>query len=179
MNRLLKAARFAAEKHSEQRRRDSAGTPYINHPIEVAEHLSTVGGVADETILVAALLHDTVEDTDTTGEEIEGRFGKEVLNLVLECTDDKSLPKMERKRLQIVNAQGKSPGAKMIKIADKACNLRSILVDPPKDWPVSRQIAYFTWAARVLAGLRGVNQLLDGYVDGILECGMQKLGNPL
>lgn len=175
MNRLLKAAKFAAKKHSEQRRKNSAATPYINHPIEVAEHLSSVGGISDETILIAALLHDTIEDTNTTKGEIEEGFGKEVLRLVLECTDDKSLDKMERKRLQIVNAPKKSMGAKMIKIADKTCNLRSILTDPPKGWPITRKIEYFQWASQVIAGLKGLNPGLDNEVDAIIESGTQKL----
>ena len=175
MNRLLKAANFAAKKHSEQRRKNSAATPYINHPIEVAEHLSSVGGISDETILIAALLHDTIEDTNTTKGEIEEEFGKEVLRLVLECTDDKSLDKMERKRHQIVNAPKKSMGAKMIKISDKTCNLRSILSDPPKDWPISRKIEYFQWASQVIAGLKGLNPGLDNEVDAVIESGTQKL----
>jgi len=130
MNTLLRAIRFATEKHSDQKRNGLKKSPYIIHPVEVAEHLSTVGNVCDEEVLSAAILHDTIEDTETTREEIQKEFGKRVLQLVMECTDDKKLEKMERKRLQIVNAPKKSPEAKMIKIADKTCNLRSILADP-------------------------------------------------
>src|SRR5262245_10796875 len=111
MNRLLRAARFAAEKHSGPRRKNAPATTYIHHPIEVAEILANVGGVTDEDILIAALLHDTIEDTDATREEIVREFGEKVAALVSECTDDKSLEKAERKRLQIVNAPHKSPGA--------------------------------------------------------------------
>jgi guanosine-3',5'-bis(diphosphate) 3'-pyrophosphohydrolase len=143
MSRILQASNFAAAKHSRQRRKNAEGSPYINHPIEVAYHLSAVGCVTDEDVLVAALLHDTIEDTDTTPEELVQLFGDAVAALVVECTDDKSLPKIERKRLQIENAPKKSPGAKMIKIADKTCNLRSILSDPPNDWPLLRQYDYF------------------------------------
>ena len=152
-------------------------SPYINHPIEVALHLSAVGQVEDEDILIAALFHDTIEDTDTSREEITGEFGERVAFLVTECTDDKSLPKSERKRLQIENAPKKSPEAKMIKIADKTCNLRSILSDPPNDWPLNRQIEYFEWAEKVVAGLLGGNQALDGMVQLVLRDGLVKLKN--
>jgi guanosine-3',5'-bis(diphosphate) 3'-pyrophosphohydrolase len=175
MRDLLKAAKFAAHKHSEQRRKNPAASPYINHPIEVAEHLCAVGGVTDETVLIAALLHDTIEDTDTTEGEILSEFGEEVRALVLECTDDKSLEKAERKRLQIVNAPKKSSGAKQIKIADKTCNLRAIMADPPDGWPVARQLEYFQWASQVVAGLKGINPRLDEEVDRVLARGIQKL----
>lgn len=175
MNRLLQATNFAAVKHSQQRRKNPAASPYINHPVEVAFHLSSVGNVTDEDVLIAALLHDTIEDTDTTRDEIASSFGSTVAALVVECTDDKTLPKPERKRLQIVNAPKKSPGAKMIKIADKTCNLRSILSDPPQDWPVSRQYEYFVWAEKVVSGLLGINQALDDEVRQILSEGLTKL----
>ena len=131
-----------------------------------------VGNVSDETILIAALLHDTLEDTDTSEQEIREAFGDTVLSFVLECTDDKTLEKAERKRLQILNAPEKSPGAKQIKIADKTCNLRSILEDPPEGWPISRQVDYFHWASQVVAGLKGVNSQLDKEVDKVLEAGL-------
>jgi guanosine-3',5'-bis(diphosphate) 3'-pyrophosphohydrolase len=175
MNRILQAASFAATKHTGQRRKNAAAGPYINHPIEVAEHLSTVGGITDEDILIAALLHDTVEDTDTTREEIAEWFGENVASLVMECTDDKSLPKQERKRLQIVNAPHKSPGAKQIKLADKTCNLRTMVEDPPADWPLQRQIEYFEWAEKVVAGLLGQNEALDAGVLSVLREGLEKL----
>lgn len=174
MTSLLKAMRFAAGKHSEQRRKDGL-TPYINHPIEVAEHLYRVGNVTDEAILIAAILHDTIEDTDTTEQEIRDAFGEQVASLVIECTDDKSLQKAERKRLQIVHAPHKSPGAKQIKIADKTSNLRSMLESPPRDWPYSRRLEYFKWAAEVVAGLKGVNAALDEAVEAVLERGMTHL----
>jgi len=137
MNRILQAVHFAAVKHTAQRRKNADATPYINHPIEVADHLANIGGVTDEDILIAALLHDTIEDTETTRDEIAALFGERVADLVAECTDDKSLDKAERKRLQIIHALEKSPGAKVIKIADKTCNLRSILVDPRRAGPFS------------------------------------------
>ena len=176
MSNLLKATWFAAEKHSEQRRKNTAATPYINHPIEVAEFLQRVGGVSDESILIAALLHDTIEDTDTNESEIRDAFGETVLKLVLECTDDKRLEKAERKRLQIVNAPKKSPGAKQIKLADKTCNLLSILADPPSGWSVARQLEYFQWASQVVEGLTGVNNELDQKATEVLDQGLATLG---
>lgn len=176
MNKILKAVQFAATKHSNQRRKNKEASPYINHPIEVANHLSSVGEVEDEDILIAALLHDTIEDTDTTREEIAAEFGERVASLVCECTDDKSLPKLERKRLQIENAPKKSPGAKLIKIADKTCNLRAILSDPPGDWAISRQHDYFLWAEKVLVGLLGENEALDAQVRTVLRDGFIKFG---
>ena len=128
---LLEAIRFSAEKHRHQRRKDDARSPYINHPIEVVQLLWEVGGVRDMDVLLAAVLHDTVEDTDTRPEEISAKFGETVLSLVMEVTDDKNLPKQERKRLQIETAPGKSYGAKLIKLADKACNIRNLISMPP------------------------------------------------
>lgn len=174
MRKLVRAVHFAAIKHASQRRKDRAETPYINHPIEVTELLQRLGGVEDESVLVAALLHDTIEDTDATEAEILEAFGSEVASLVVQCTDDKRLEKAERKRLQIVNAAKKSPGAKQIKIADKICNLRSILADPPVGWSVQRQREYFEWAAQVCAGLAGVNPKLDSEVQRVLAEGLSR-----
>ena len=165
----MAATLFAAEKHSTQRRKNAAATPYINHPIAVAEHLVRVGGVTDEDVIIAALLHDTVEDTDATLAEIEAHFGARVAAIVAECTDDKSLPKAERKRLQIVNAPHKSAEAKCVKLADKTCNLASLIEDPPVDWDDERQQTYFQWAKQVIEGLRGVNEALEKEVDRVLE----------
>ena len=174
-NRLLEAAWFAAQRHANQRRKNEAATPYINHPLEVAAHLSRVGNIIDEEVLIAALLHDTIEDTDTTAEELEQLFGARVTRIVLECTDDKTLPKAERKRLQIVNAPHKSDEAKQVKIADKTCNLESILADPPFGWDVDRQREYFSWAEAVVAGLLGTNPALDQAVTEVLARGRELL----
>lgn len=127
---LLKAIRFSAGKHRNQRRKDSLKSPYINHPIDVAQLLWDVGGVRDVHVLLAAILHDTIEDTRTRPDEIRDNFGDEVLSLVLEVTDDKSLPKPDRKRLQIETAPHKSVGAKLIRLADKCCNVRDIVSTP-------------------------------------------------
>ncbi len=175
IGQLLKAIRFAAEKHRNQRRKDNDHSPYINHPIQVAETLWEVGGVRDPSTLVAAVLHDTLEDTETSPDEIRQRFGQEVLGLVLEVSDDKRLPKAERKRLQIVHAPHISPRAKNIKLADKICNIRDLIDTPPADWPVRRQREYLRWAEKVVAGLRGANPALEGLFDKELARGKSSL----
>ena len=174
--KLLEAIRFAAEKHRDQRRKDSERSPYINHPIEVVQLLWEVGGVRDVDVLLAAVLHDTIEDTDTHPKEISDRFGDEVLEFVLEVTDDKSLPKQERKRLQITTAAKKSYGAKLIKLADKCCNIRDMVTIPPKDWSLKRRQEYLLWSEKVVAGLRGTNAALEDYYDHELSSGKLLLG---
>ena len=173
---LFEAIRFAADKHRNQRRRDSAKSPYINHPIEVAELLWKVGGVHDTNVLLAAILHDTVEDTGTLPEEISDRFGEEVRTLVMEVTDDKSLPKAKRKSLQIETAPYKSYGAKLIKLADKSCNVRNLISMPPEDWSLERRREYLQWTEQVVAGLRGTNAALEEYYDHELVSGKSLLG---
>lgn len=173
---LFEAIRFAAEKHRNQRRKDGEKSPYINHPIEVAQLLWKVGGVRDTDVLLAAVLHDTVEDTDTRPEEIRDRFGEKVMSLVLEVTDDKNLPKGERKRLQIETAPQKSFGAKLIKLADKSCNVRNLISIPPKGWPLKRRHEYLLWTEKVVAGLRGTNPALEKYYDHELASGKLLLG---
>ena len=162
---LLKAIAFAADRHRRQRRKDAEASPYINHPIAVATVLAVEGEVSDEVTLLAAALHDTVEDTQTTFEELEEHFGPEVAGLVRELTDDKSASKKERKRLQIEHAPQASSRAKQLKIADKICNIRDITVSPPADWPLQRRREYLTWSERVVAGCRGANPKLDQAFD--------------
>lgn len=162
---VLRATLFAAEKHKNQRRKDAEASPYINHPIALAAVLANEGGVVDPDVLCAALLHDTIEDTETTADELRTTFGAAVTGIVLEVTDDKSLPKAERKRLQVEHAAHASPQAKLVKLADKICNLRDILSSPPSDWPVERKQEYFDWAARVVAGVRDVHPGLASVFD--------------
>jgi guanosine-3',5'-bis(diphosphate) 3'-pyrophosphohydrolase len=152
---LLRALAFAAHKHRDQRRKDADASPYINHPIALADVLVNEGGVTDIEVLCAALLHDTVEDTDTTPEELERAFGPRVAGIVAEVTDDKALDKAERKRLQIEHASGLSREAKLVKLADKICNLRDVAERPPAGWDLARRREYFEWAKRVVDGLRG------------------------
>ena len=126
MKQLITALAFAADKHKNQRRKDAEASPYINHPIALANLLLNEAGVEDQRVLIAAVLHDTIEDTDTTEQELVKHFGKDVADIVLEVTDDKALPKAERKRLQIEHAAHISRRAKLVKLADKICNLRDI-----------------------------------------------------
>jgi len=173
---LLKAIRFAAGKHRNQRRKDSLQSPYINHPIEVSLLLWEVGGVRDADLLLAAVLHDTLEDTNTHPEEIREAFGEGVLAYVLEVTDDKSLPKMKRKELQIEHAPHKSYGAKSLSLADKSSNVRNLNTIPPQDWDLKRRSEYLQWTEQVVAGLRGTNAALEAYYDQELAAGKKLLG---
>jgi len=172
---FMKALRFAAQKHRDQRRKGGTRPPYINHPIDVAEILWRVGSVRDIDTLVAALLHDTVEDTGTSPDEIRLEFGEAVRSMVMEVTDDKSLPKAERKRLQVVNASHKSPGAKQIKLADKISNVFEIGNDPPDDWSLERRQEYLDWTEQVVQGLRGQNPALEARYDQVLAEGRNNL----
>jgi guanosine-3',5'-bis(diphosphate) 3'-pyrophosphohydrolase len=173
---LFKAFRFAAGKHRNQRRKDSLKSPYINHPIEVALLLWEVGGIREADTLLAAVLHDTIEDTNTHPKEIREAFGEGVLSYVLEVTDDKSLPKMKRKRLQIERAPHKSYGARLISLADKSCNVRNLNKVPPQDWNRKRRSEYLLWTEQVVAGLRGTNAALEEYYDHQLAEGKKLLG---
>jgi guanosine-3',5'-bis(diphosphate) 3'-pyrophosphohydrolase len=165
MNRLLSAIAFAADKHRDQRRKDASASPYINHPIALANVLANEAGIEDERVLIAAILHDTIEDTETTEQELIRLFGQEITAIVLEVTDDKALPKAERKRLQIEHAPDISRRAKLVKLADKICNLRDIATTQPVDWSVERKREYFDWAKSVVDGLRGVNPGLEHIFD--------------
>ncbi len=158
---ILRALAFAAHKHRDQRRKDPQASPYINHPIALANVLRNEAGIEDETVICAALLHDTIEDTETTLEELEQAFGVAIRDIVLEVTDDKLLPKMERKRLQVLHAPGLSDAAKLVKLADKVCNLRDIASHPPLNWDLARRQQYFDWAEQVVAGVRGVHPELE------------------
>jgi (p)ppGpp synthase/HD superfamily hydrolase len=163
----LGALAFAADRHRDQRRKGRSREPYINHPIRVAHLLWEVGGVRDTVMLAAALLHDVLEDTSTTPDELAARFGGEVRALVEEMTDDKSLPKADRKELQIEHAHDHSERAKMIKLADKIQNVLDLSRDPPASWSQKRVRDYIEWADEVVAGLRGVNPALEARYDEV------------
>lgn len=173
---LEDAVVFAAEMHRGQLRKDTAKTPYIIHPISVAAVLASEGGVEDEALLMAAVLHDTVEDTGVKVVELERRFGTEVAELVAEVSDDKSLPKAERKRLQVEHAPHASAGARQLKIADKTCNLRDLVAHPPQDWPDERKLNYVRWASQVVAGCRGLNCKLEEAFDRAADEARRALG---
>ncbi len=165
MQRILDAAMFAAQKHSAQKRKGAAAEPYVNHVIEVAQLVAGSSDQLDANLVMAALLHDTIEDTNTTREELEREFGSDVTALVVEMTDDKSLPKDVRKELQIQNAPHKSVRGQVIKLADKISNLRSLLASPPANWNDERKRQYFAWARRVVEALSAPNPILKAEFD--------------
>jgi guanosine-3',5'-bis(diphosphate) 3'-pyrophosphohydrolase len=169
---VLRASEFAAKKHRKQRRKGKKQRPYIGHCIEVARILADIGGVEDPDVLAAAFLHDTVEDTKATPEEIRERFGSSVEQMVLELTDDKSLEKNERKRLQVEHAPNLSPGAKLIKLADKISNVREICTDPPMKWNVDRRRKYFEWSKQVVDAMGPVNPRLEAHFTKTVEAAL-------
>lgn len=169
MKRSIAAIAFAAEKHKDQRRKDAEASPYINHPIALANVLVNEAGIDDERVLIAAILHDTIEDTETTVQELVKRFGQEVADIVLEVTDDKSFAKDERKRLQVTHARSISRRAKLVKLADKICNVRDIADCPPASWSLKRRREYISWAASVVDQLRGVHPELERLFDDVCK----------
>lgn len=164
---LFRALRYAADHHRDGRRKGVDASPYINHPIAVASELVNVS-VEDPEVLAAALLHDTVEDTCATPEDLEREFGPRVRDLVEAVTDDKSLPSRERKRLQVEHAPGLEPDAKLIKIADKICNVFDVGHSPAEGWSLERRREYVDWTERVVTGCRGVNPALEARYDEVL-----------
>ncbi|MEO6065418.1 MAG: HD domain-containing protein [Lysobacterales bacterium] len=176
---LIDALAFAAHKHRDQRRKNVAASPYINHPIALANVLANEAGITDITVLCAAILHDTLEDTETTVAELAQRFGPAIAAVVGEVTDDTMLPKARRKQLQVEHARHLSREARLVKLADKICNLRDVADDPPADWSRERRVEYFQWAKRVIDGLRGVHPGLEAAFDAVYEHGLaQQLARP-
>lgn len=174
--KFLQAITFAAKKHATQKRKGADEQPYINHVLEVANLLANIGQVEDFDVLIAAVLHDTVEDTATTEAEIEEKFGAEVSKMVSEVTDDKSLPKAERKKLQIEHSPHLSNGAKLIKLGDKISNIRDVMENPPDGWSNERRIEYINWGERVINGLRGANTNLEKHFDDLIAQAREKFG---
>lgn len=172
---LLKAVHFAAMKHRDQRRKDKDASPYINHPISVALILSEIGGIDDPVILAGALLHDTIEDTETSPRELEENFGKEIRTLVEEVTDDKSLPKAVRKKVQIKHAKSLSKGAALIKLGDKISNVFDVTKNPPRNWDNERRMEYLNWAEAVINNCPKVNENLEKRFFEVLEIGRKSL----
>ena len=172
---ILKAAHFSAQKHSTQRRKDENASPYINHPISVALAIAQIGGVDDPEILAAALLHDTLEDTETTPEELEAEFGKKVCEYVLDVTDDKTLPKDERKSRQIEHAKKISKGAALIKLGDKISNVTDVTNNPPANWDINRRKQYLDWAEKVIENCPKVNDRMENKFQEIIKQGREAL----
>ncbi len=159
------AVEFAARAHRDQRRKGEAGEPYFNHLAEVAGLVAAATQGRQPEAVIAAILHDTVEDTHVTHAQLIEVFGDRVAAIVAEVTDDKALPKAERKRLQVESSLHKSDAAKLIKIADKTSNLRALITTPPRSWDLARKQEYYDWAAAVVAGCRGVNAALEAAFD--------------
>lgn len=167
MVQLLNAIAFAARKHRKQRRRDADKTPFINHPIAVAQTLAHYGKVEDTTVLQAAILHDVLEDTTATPADLVEHFGYDVCTLVKEVTDDKGLPSQQRKERQVERVRTASLGARQIVIADKICNLSDVSQSEPPDWPTERKVKYLLWADRVVDACRGCNPDLEARFDKV------------
>jgi guanosine-3',5'-bis(diphosphate) 3'-pyrophosphohydrolase len=162
---LRRAAGFATWKHKGQMRKGEGEIPYVHHPIEVTAILIEIGDVEDIDVLQASLLHDTIEDTETDRDELETHFGSRVCGIVLEVSDDKSLDKAVRKAKQIEHAPHLSNDAQTLKLADKISNVYDVAFNKPVDWAAQRQLDYFDWASRVVAGLRGCNSALEAEFD--------------
>jgi guanosine-3',5'-bis(diphosphate) 3'-pyrophosphohydrolase len=168
INKLVEAASFAAKRHTGHHRKGDTKEPYINHPLEVANLIANVGGVDDIDVLIAAILHDTVEDVGVKKEEIVELFGDRVAGIVVEVTDDKSLPKAERKQLQVEHAPHLSREAKLVKLGDKISNIADVTDNPPSDWSVERRREYIDWGEAVVTGMRGSNAALERRFDQVV-----------
>jgi (p)ppGpp synthase/HD superfamily hydrolase len=177
VRRILAAGRFAAEKHAQQKRKGENAEPYFNHLLEVAELIAASSPDLDVELIMAAFLHDTVEDTGVTSQELEQRFGKDVASLVAEVTDDKSLPKEIRKQLQVEHTPEKSPRAQILKLADKISNLRAVVSSPPVGWSLERKRQYFQWAKQVVSGIASPNEHLKSEFDKAYRA-ISKLSKP-
>lgn len=162
---IARALCYSAERHAQQRRKGRNAEPYVNHLAEVALLLAEATGGEDPALVAAGLLHDTIEDTGASEADLAGRFGEEIASIVAEVTDDKSLPRRRRKQLQVETAAAKSPRARMIKIADKTSNLRSIVASPPLGWDAARKREYLAWACAVVDQCRGVSNGLERVFD--------------
>lgn len=176
---VLRAADAAARWHAHQRRKGIAQEPYINHLLEVASLVTEATGASDPNLVIAALLHDAVEDQEVPVQMIAREFGKQVADIVMEVTDDKTLPKEERKRRQVETARKKSREAKLIKLADKTSNLRTIAASPASDWSVKRRLEYVEWARNVVSGLRGTSTWLENQFDEAADRAIKSLDPPM
>jgi (p)ppGpp synthase/HD superfamily hydrolase len=162
---VLKAANAAAQWHTHQRRKGEAQEPYINHLLEVAQLVAEATEGRDPNLVIAALLHDTIEDCEVSRDDIASGFGEDVAAV----TDDKNLKKEERKKLQVDGAPHQPRRAKLLKLADKTSNLLSMATSPPARWSLERKLDYLAWARAVAHGLRGVNPWLEARFDAAAE----------
>ncbi len=162
---VIAALKFSAKRHRDQRRKDQDASPYINHPIDVLHVLVCEAEVSNHSAILAAILHDTIEDTCTTQEELTDLVGPFAAAIVAEVSDDRTLPKVQRKRLQVEHAPHLSYPARLVKLADKICNLRDMAFSPPVDWSLERRIEYFDWSKEVVDGMRGTHEVLEALFD--------------
>lgn len=172
---ILQAVEFAAHKHKDQRRKDKQASPYINHPVKVALVIAEIGGIKDPDVLAAAILHDTLEDTDTTPEELEQRFGKKISAMVEEVSDDNSLPRIERKLKQVEHAPHLSKGATLVKLGDKICNVADLIIAPPANWNIDRKTEYLDWAEQVIKHCKPVNKHLEAHFSKVIASSRKQL----
>ena len=173
---VLRAADLAAQWHVHQRRKGHAAEPYVNHLLEVANLVTQATDGSEPNVIIAALLHDAIEDQYVNAATIASEFGQSVADIVLEVTDDKSLPKAERKRLQVEHAAHKSREAKLVKLADKVGNVRAIADSTSPDWTPERRLEYVRWARDVVAGLRGASSLLEQQFDDAVRRAEASIG---
>lgn len=173
---ILHALGFASLKHRNQRRKGKDSAPYINHLIEVAGLLWRIGRVRDPDIIAAGILHDTVEDTNTTTQELAAGFGPKVGSIVLEVTDDKSLPDTARKHRQVEHAESLSYGARLVKLADKISNIREVIETPPAGWSLERRRSYVKWGEDVVNKIRGTNRHLERMFDNLCKTAWETFG---
>lgn len=176
---VMRAADAAARWHVHQRRKGAAQEPYLNHLIEVASLVTEATNGTESNVTIAALLHDAIEDQNICADTIAGEFSQDVANIVLEVTDDKSLPKADRKRKQVESSSMKSRQAKLIKLADKTSNLRAVANSPAPDWSAERRLEYVTWAKKVIAGVRGTSPWLEQQFDEAAEHAVQSVSSPV
>ncbi|MBS0539723.1 MAG: bifunctional (p)ppGpp synthetase/guanosine-3',5'-bis(diphosphate) 3'-pyrophosphohydrolase [Proteobacteria bacterium] len=174
--KLSQAADYAARRHVAQRRKGERAEPYLNHLTEVAAMLAEATAGSDPELVMAGLLHDTIEDTGTTRADLTAQFGADVASLVEEVTDDKSLPKDVRKRLQVEKTPGKSKRARLLKIADKTSNLRGLVASPPTGWTEQRLRDYVVWAEQVVRSCRGLNAKLEAQFDEAYDIARRRFG---
>ena len=175
LSEFIRAVHFAADQHRDQRRKGVDASPYINHPIAVAELIASVAGVDDVVVLQAAVLHDIVEDTEVSLEAVEARFGSAVAGLVAEVTDDQSLSGMARKEAQVLGANRLSEGAKLIRLSDKICNVFDVARNPPARWSADRRRNYVEWTARVVESCRGASPALEARFDQVREMALEAI----
>jgi len=166
---VLGAAIFATEKHKSQVRSNEKKTPYIIHPIEVADLVMKIGHVYDKDVLITALLHDVMDDTQTTYEQITSLYGTKVSSYLEEMTSKQGLSLKEQKKQQIMQAFRQNPSVAIIKLSDKLSNLKTLATSPPPSWSRDRIDQYFQWAQTVIENLPESNQLLKKAVKNVIS----------